>query len=135
MLAWFTFAAAAIGAVGAILGPILAVRTSAARRQQEDVDRYVEFAISSDRSIRGLGITHLNYLLQSGQLTPAQANAAAAAVAAAVAKADDRVRGHPTAAVAQVDERADGEDGESPSFGEAAILDSACDDEDSESDS
>ena len=110
MLAWFTFAAAAIGAIGAILGPILAVRTSAARRQQEDVDRYVQFAISADRSIRGLGITHLNYLLQSGRLTPAQANAAAAAVAAAVRTADGRVRDHPTAAVARVEDDDDGLD-------------------------
>lgn len=102
MLAWLTFAAAAIAAAGAVLGPIIAARTSAARRQQEDVNRYVEFAVSADEAIRGLGITHLDYLLRSGRLTPAQANAAAAAVTAAFARADELVQGHPGAAVAQV---------------------------------
>ena len=125
MLAWLTFAAAAVAAVGAVLGPIIASRTSAARRQQEDVDRYVEFAVSADTSVRGLGITHLDYLLKSGRLTPVQANAAAAAVTAAVAKADERVQGHPGAAVAQVSDSRLDQDG----------VDRPWDDEEDEGDS
>lgn len=74
------------------------MRNSAARRQQDDIDRYVEFALSDDAVIRRTGINQLAHLLESGKLSPAQANAAAEAMRAALRRAGDQVAHHPDAA-------------------------------------
>ncbi len=102
MLEWLTFVAAAVAAVGAVLAPLISSRASAARQQQDDVDRYVEFAVSPDASVRGLGISHLGFLLKSGKLSDTQANAASAAITAAFRRAEEVVEQHPAAEVAKV---------------------------------
>ncbi len=101
MLEWLTFAAAAIAAVGAIVGPVLsyraAVRNGDSRRQQEDVDHNIRFCLSDDPAIRRMGINQLAFMLDSQRLSPTQANAAAEAMRAALRKAGDHVAEHPAA--------------------------------------
>ena len=101
MLAWLTFVAAAPAAARSVLGPIVAGRTSTARRQQEDVERHVDFAVNDDPAIRDLGMTHLEYLQRPGRLTAVQKDAVAAAITAAIAKTDSLVQQHPDAAVTE----------------------------------
>lgn len=106
MLEWFTFGAAAVAAVGAFLGPLLAYRsvvtTSAAARQQSDVDRYISFALEPDAVTCRLGVAQLQYLLSSGSLTRAQLNAVSEAITAGLRRLQQEIESNPDAVAALV---------------------------------
>jgi hypothetical protein len=106
MLEWLTFAAAAIAAVGAFLGPLLAYRsvvtTSAATRQQSDVDRYITFALDPDTVTCRLGVAQLQYLLNAGHLTQAQLNAVSEAITAGLRRLQQEMESDPDAVAALV---------------------------------
>lgn len=104
MLAWFTFVAAAIAAVGTFLGPVLAYRsvttTAAAARRQSDVDRYISFALEPDAVTCRLGVAQLQYLLNAGDLTEAQLNAVSVAITAGLRRLQQEMESDPDAVAA-----------------------------------
>lgn len=102
MLEWLTFAAAALAAVGAIVGPFVAYRSAMAAvrreerqsvldRQQTQVELAIQYAVSQDQVIAEMGIKQLTYLLDRGQLTAEQQVAAVSAIEARLARAAERL--------------------------------------------
>lgn len=95
MLGWLTFAAAALAALGAIVGPVVAYRATtktlaanaeaAARAQQQAmVDRYIDQAVGTNKVAASFAVSQLDYLLSTGDLTPEQTTAAYNAIEASL---------------------------------------------------
>ncbi len=95
MLAWFTLVAAAVAAVGSVVGPVVAyraaIRTIQARsaeaeaeRRQAAVDRAVDLAVGDNPRGAEAGIRMLDQLADKGGLTEDQTSAVYSALGAAV---------------------------------------------------
>ena len=95
MLEWLTFVAAAVAAVGTVLGPIISYRsattTAAANRLQADVDRYISLALEPDAVACRLGVAQLQYLLTAGDLSRAQLHAVSEAITAGLQRLEDEL--------------------------------------------
>jgi hypothetical protein len=94
LLDWLTFAAAALAAVGAVVGPLVALRSvqrterqADLDRQQQQVDLAIQYAVSESPAIAEMGLKQLSYLLERGRLTAEQQMQAATAIEAALARA------------------------------------------------
>jgi len=96
VLAWLTFGAALLAAIGAVIGPVIAYRASIrtiqaeqqielGRQRQDTVDRLIEQATGDNRTSSAYALSQLDYLLASGQLTIEQTTAARNAIAAVMA--------------------------------------------------
>lgn len=96
MLEWLTFVAAAVAALGSVVGPIAAYRsvmsriaadrqTAATGQQQATVDRYLEQAVGTNPVAASFAVAQLDYLLSTGDLTPEQTSAAYHAIEASLA--------------------------------------------------
>lgn len=112
VLDWLTFAAAAVAAVGAVVGPVLGYRgvlrtvaqdreTSLAAQRQQDVDRYVTYALDDDPAVATMGVRQLQYLRETGRLTDDQSSAVAAALAASLDVPRHALDQHPGAGAVQ----------------------------------
>lgn len=98
MLEWLTFIAAALAAVGAIVGPLVAYRSAtnamvrqetqaALNRRQTQIDLATRYAISEDAVIARMGIQQLQYMLDDGELTPEHRIAVVSAMEASLRRA------------------------------------------------
>jgi hypothetical protein len=96
VLEWLTFVAAAVAAVGTILGPIISYRsattTAAASRLQADVDRYISLALEPDAVACRLGVAQLQYLLAAGDLSRSQLHAVSEAITAGLQRLQEDLR-------------------------------------------
>jgi hypothetical protein len=93
LLEWLTFVAAAVAAVGAIVGPLVAYRSvrhsghqAELDRQQQQVELAISYAISESPAIAEMGIKQLSYLLERGRLTAEQQVQVVTALEAALAR-------------------------------------------------
>ena len=104
MLEWLTFAAAALAAVGAIVGPAIAYRSAMATirrqenqavldRRQTQVELAVQYAISEDPAVVEMGLKQLTYLLDRGELSAEQRVAVASAIEASLTRATEKLEG------------------------------------------
>lgn len=104
VLEWATFGAAALAALGTVLGPVIAnrsvTRTAAATRLQADVDRYISLALEPDAVTCRLGIAQLQYLLSAGDLSESQLNAVSEAISAGLRRLQEEMEADPDAVVA-----------------------------------
>jgi hypothetical protein len=101
VLEWLTFAAAAVAAVGTIVGPIISYRsattTAAASRLQADVDRYISLALEPDAVACRLGVAQLQYLLAAGDLNRSQLHAVSEAITAGLQRLQEDLEADPAA--------------------------------------
>ena len=104
MLEWLTFAAAALAAVGAIVGPAIAYRSAMATirrqenqavldRRQTQVELAVQYAISEDPAVVEMGLKQLTYLLDRGELSAEQRVAVASAIEASLTRTTEKLEG------------------------------------------
>jgi hypothetical protein len=104
VLEWLTFAAAALAAAGAIVGPFVAYRSAmnAVRRQevqstldrrQTSIDLAISYAISEDPVVAEMGIKQLHHMLSVGELTSEQQIAAVSAIEARLQRAEQELGG------------------------------------------
>jgi hypothetical protein len=102
VLDWLTFVAAAVAALGSVLGPIISYRsattTAAASRLQADVDRYISLALEPDAVACRLGVAQLQYLLAAGDLSRAQLHAVSEAITAGLQRLQEDREADPGAA-------------------------------------
>jgi hypothetical protein len=102
VLDWLTFVAAAVAALGSVLGPIISYRsattTAAASRLQADVDRYISLALEPDAVACRLGVAQLQYLLAAGDLSRAQLHAVSEAITAGLQRLQEDREADPEAA-------------------------------------
>jgi hypothetical protein len=95
VLEWLTFVAAALAAVGTVLGPVISYRsattTAAASRLQADVDRYISLALEPDAVACRLGVAQLQYLLTAGDLSRSQLHAVSAAITAGLQRLEEEL--------------------------------------------
>jgi hypothetical protein len=95
VLEWLTFVAAALAAVGTVLGPVISYRsattTAAASRLQADVDRYISLALEPDAVACRLGVAQLQYLLTAGDLSRSQLHAVSEAITAGLQRLEEEL--------------------------------------------
>jgi hypothetical protein len=101
VLEWLTFVAAALAAVGTVLGPVISYRsattTAAANRLQADVDRYISLALEPDAVACRLGVAQLQYLLTAGDLSRSQLHAVSEAITAGLQRLEEELSHDPGA--------------------------------------
>jgi len=111
VLEWLTFAAAALAAIGTVLGPVVTYRTvmatiksdqekSAEEQLQRDIDRYVSYALE-EGPVAEMGVKQLLYLRQTGTLSDQQSNAVAEAITASLTLAQEALNRAPGATAVQ----------------------------------
>ncbi len=94
-LEWLTFAAAALAAIGSIVGPVIAYRTATrtiaanqaadlVAQRQARVDRYIGQAVGPNPVAASFAVAQLDYLLSTGELTLEQTIAAQNAISVSV---------------------------------------------------